>query len=269
MTSPRAAKSIIAGNFRPGHSGWCGGAIYMIDHPHLKRSKYNPHTTQTGAYVQAEVDLGKLCRMQRTCNNGASGKCCTYPATRGHSTWGAQNAGCNSIIWNPGDGDEYIIWHPDQVKSKKLYKCTKQRECQNLFPDLTFGQDGVVDYLGNVPSEAATAEKSVVGACPVNYPKCYTSGDCVAASCSTGCTTWHLASGPDVEPGEQYNWINGNGGKNVCVSDYKAVQQPSSKNGKCCFGLQGADCASANNCQGGWCGESETQCQHCNGHWCA
>merc|ERR1719401_2655960 len=88
LTGPTAAKSIISTNFRPGSGGWCGGAIYLINTPHLPKSKYNPRTTTDGAYVQLQVKMGKMCRMQRTCNNGRSGNCCTYPQTGGKGTAG-------------------------------------------------------------------------------------------------------------------------------------------------------------------------------------
>merc|ERR1712125_283771 len=104
LTSPENAKSILKTPYRPGNSGWCGGAIYLLDHPNLPKSKYNPHTTTDGTYVELQVKMGKMCTMKRTCNDGASGKCCTYPQTGGKGVVGAQNAGCNSIQWDPGDG---------------------------------------------------------------------------------------------------------------------------------------------------------------------
>jgi len=134
MTSPQNALSIINGHFHVGSGGWCGGAIYMIDHPHLKTSKYNPRTTSTGAYVEITVNLGKLCRYHRTCNDGRSGKCCTGQ-DGSHGIAGAAAAGCNSIVWDPGDGDEYIIWNTQGVISKQIYSCDKP-ECAKLFPKL-------------------------------------------------------------------------------------------------------------------------------------
>lgn len=38
---------------------------------------------------------------------------------------------------------------------------------------------------------------------------------------------------------------------------------PSPSSGSCCYG------GCAGNCQGGWCGQSESHCEeNCNGHWC-
>merc|ERR1712187_417782 len=117
--------------------------IYLINKPFLPKSKWDPKTTKGGAYIEAQVEFGKMCDMVRTCNSGLSGQCCTYQATGGHGTTGAAAAGCNSILWNPGDGNEWIIWDSKQVLSTKLYKCY-QPECSQLFPDLTFDSDGVV-----------------------------------------------------------------------------------------------------------------------------
>eukprot|EP00927_Polykrikos_kofoidii_P056415 TRINITY_DN50531_c0_g1_i1.p1 TRINITY_DN50531_c0_g1~~TRINITY_DN50531_c0_g1_i1.p1 ORF type:complete len:538 (-),score=70.65 TRINITY_DN50531_c0_g1_i1:137-1552(-) len=41
---------------------------------------------------------------------------------------------------------------------------------------------------------------------------------------------------------------------------------PPSGSGQCCWG---ASCATASNCQGGWCGDSQDHCEkNCNGMWC-
>jgi len=43
---------------------------------------------------------------------------------------------------------------------------------------------------------------------------------------------------------------------------------PSPKAGKCCYG--GSTCAKATSCQGGWCGQSQGNCENnCNGKWCS
>merc|ERR1711972_528069 len=45
-TAVKWAKAIVKEGFRPGHSGWCGGAIYFIDQPYLPRSKFAPGVTE-------------------------------------------------------------------------------------------------------------------------------------------------------------------------------------------------------------------------------
>jgi len=115
-TSLAAAKKIVAGNFRRGRSGWCGPGIYFTPSPGLKRSKMNPRTTKTGAIIQAKVRMGKICSIKRP-------PCKTHG---GYGTKGAAKVGCGSIRFNPGDGDEYIIWNAAQVMSKKIL-CTPCR----------------------------------------------------------------------------------------------------------------------------------------------
>eukprot|EP00930_Biecheleria_cincta_P004685 TRINITY_DN105603_c0_g1_i1.p1 TRINITY_DN105603_c0_g1~~TRINITY_DN105603_c0_g1_i1.p1 ORF type:complete len:330 (+),score=19.54 TRINITY_DN105603_c0_g1_i1:99-1088(+) len=123
MTSPQDAQLIMQSNFRPGSGGWCGGAIYLVNTPSLPRTKFNPQTTKSGAWIELKVNMGTMCQMHRTCNDGRSGRCCV--GSTGYSgVDGAQGAGCNSMLWNPGDGNEYIIWHPEQILSKRVCSCT-------------------------------------------------------------------------------------------------------------------------------------------------
>lgn len=136
MTSPANAKSILGSKLHAGSVGWCGGAIYVMNKPLLQHSKFNPKTTTTGAWLAIEIDMGKMCRMSRPprCNDGATGYCCKGPDQEVHyGTKGAAAAGCNSIVFNPGDGDEWNIWDASQIKSKKLHSCTTP-ECAQLFP---------------------------------------------------------------------------------------------------------------------------------------
>jgi len=45
---------------------------------------------------------------------------------------------------------------------------------------------------------------------------------------------------------------------------------PSPSTGKCCYGASGATCAKMDSCQGGWCGQSQSNCEgNCNGRWCS
>jgi len=131
-TSPEAAKLIVSGNFRPGHGGWCGGAIYFTSIPHLPKSKYNPKTTQGGAVIEVQVDMGRTADSTRPdgCNDGGSGRCCPI-AGGGHGTRGAQAANYNSIRFNPGDGDEFLIWNPAQVLSKRIL-CEGDHQCYKM-----------------------------------------------------------------------------------------------------------------------------------------
>merc|ERR1712146_286064 len=43
----------------------------------------------------------------------------------------------------------------------------------------------------------------------------------------------------------------------------KPPSPPAPSAGQCCYG------GCSGNCQGGWCGQSQSQCEgNCNGHWC-
>merc|ERR1712050_259384 len=110
-TSPEIAELILKEGFKPGRGGWCGGAIYFIDHPHLPRSKFNPVTTKTGAVIEAQVDMGRMARMDRKCNKWF-----------GHGVAPAVRHGYNSVTFNPGDGDEYVILSNDRVLSTRRYQ---------------------------------------------------------------------------------------------------------------------------------------------------
>jgi len=111
-TAVKWANAIVKEGFRPGHGGWCGGAIYFIDHPYLARSKFAPGVTEAGAILEAKVRMGRMAtHFDRHCKGYG-----------GHGRWAAQNRGYNSIRFNPGDGNEFIIWHPSQVVSVRIWK---------------------------------------------------------------------------------------------------------------------------------------------------
>lgn len=121
-TSRGIANLILNSNFKPGSQGWCGGAVYFMDYPGLPKSKEDPLTTQRGAIVEARVDLGKVCQSTRNknCRESRRGTCCPMLGG-GHGIQGAAAAGCGSILWNPGDGNEYVIWDTRRILSRKIY----------------------------------------------------------------------------------------------------------------------------------------------------
>jgi len=110
-TSPEVAELILKEGFKPGSGGWCGGAIYFIDHPHLPKSKYNPVTTKDGAIIEARVDMGRMATMDRKCNAGF-----------GHGVSAAVSHGFESVTFNPGDGAEYVIHSNSRVISTRRYQ---------------------------------------------------------------------------------------------------------------------------------------------------
>ncbi|CAE8618458.1 unnamed protein product [Polarella glacialis] len=103
MTSPEVAVLILASAFRPGHSGWCGGAIYFFTSPDVPATKLGPDSS-SGAVIEATVDLGRMAHLDATCQ-------------------GADEARLNydSITFNPGDGAEYLVFSSDRVRSMRRY----------------------------------------------------------------------------------------------------------------------------------------------------
>ena len=102
-TSPETAEKILESSFRPGSSGWCGGAIYFYTSPRIPKSKLGPDS-QTGAVIQAEVDLGTNIQLDSKCE-GADDARKKY----------------DSVSFNPGDGLEYLVFSPDRVISMSRF----------------------------------------------------------------------------------------------------------------------------------------------------
>lgn len=102
-TSPAAARSILATGFRPGHTGYCGAAIYFYGRPNVPSTKLGP-SSQRGAVIEAKVDLGTMAHLDSTCD-GADAVRRRY----------------DSATFNPGDGDEYVIFSKARVISMRRY----------------------------------------------------------------------------------------------------------------------------------------------------
>jgi hypothetical protein len=108
QTSPEIGPLILAEGFRPGSAGWCGGAIYFATSPEATVTKAIGADSHTGFMIQAEVCLGKLRRMPSTCDIYMNG---------GNLT----SEGYDSITFDPGDGDEYVVYSKDRVVSTRQY----------------------------------------------------------------------------------------------------------------------------------------------------
>mmetsp|Transcript_92944 Transcript_92944/g.240083 ORF Transcript_92944/g.240083 Transcript_92944/m.240083 type:complete len:201 (+) Transcript_92944:86-688(+) len=106
LTSPEIADKILVEGFRPGSFGFCGGAIYFMNTPHIPITKVLLPTSHHGAIVEARVDMG---RMKTIWNHYCGG-------------WQtALTMGFNSIKFNPGDGDEFIIYDKHRVISTRRW----------------------------------------------------------------------------------------------------------------------------------------------------
>jgi len=123
ITNPEAGASILKSSFRPGHQGWCGGAIYFAPDPSECWHKAAPGMLAKGFFmIEAVVDVGRSKTMPNYCT---SPSICTLTSivwcgadSKNRETEVASQ-GYDSLTFNPGDGVEYIIWDPSRVKSMK------------------------------------------------------------------------------------------------------------------------------------------------------
>lgn len=121
QTSTTAGPLILKGSFRRGHSGWCGGGIYFADSKESTYAKATGVDSHLGFIIEAIVDLGftkylpYYCTSSPACWGGFHYDCVD------HSFQGDrfQSEGYDSISFNPGDGQEYMIWNSSRVLSMK------------------------------------------------------------------------------------------------------------------------------------------------------
>mmetsp|Transcript_80119 Transcript_80119/g.166657 ORF Transcript_80119/g.166657 Transcript_80119/m.166657 type:complete len:430 (+) Transcript_80119:1156-2445(+) len=105
QTSPDICNSILREGFHLGHSGWCGGAIYFALSQAATETKATGVDSHKGCMLQAQVYLGKIKYMGKTCGR--------VNADQVHS-WGF-----DSIVFDPGDGQELVVYRPSQVSHIK------------------------------------------------------------------------------------------------------------------------------------------------------
>lgn len=108
QTSPEIAALILKSNFRPGTRGWCGGGIYFATTPEATDKKAIGADSHTGAILVAVVDVGTVLQMPPTCDRSITGLA-------------VMEMGYDSIEFNPGDGDEFVVYSPDRVTNIMLY----------------------------------------------------------------------------------------------------------------------------------------------------
>lgn len=109
QTSPRACQLIIQSNFRPGTRGWCGGGIYFATSPAATNTKAIGPDSHKGCILQAEVDVGHVKYMSRTCDRQLTGQ----------KVW-AQHF--DSVSFDPGDGQEFIVYSSNRVSNIRMYR---------------------------------------------------------------------------------------------------------------------------------------------------
>jgi len=102
-TSPQIAAAILSSGFRPGGAGWCGGAIYFYSSPQIPATKLGPQS-HSGAVIEAKVSMGRTAYLDSQC--------------RGHEE---ARRNYDSIMFNPGDGEEFIVFSGSRVVSMRRY----------------------------------------------------------------------------------------------------------------------------------------------------
>ncbi|CAE8654112.1 unnamed protein product [Polarella glacialis] len=89
----------------PRRSGYCGGGIYFATSPEATGRKAIGPDSQKGFILKATVKLGKVKQMGSQCDRSMSGG-------------QLKGSGFDSIHFNPGDGDEYVVYSSSNVISQ-------------------------------------------------------------------------------------------------------------------------------------------------------
>lgn len=103
QTGESVGMTILREGFHPGTVGWCGGGIYFATSPEATETKAIGPDSHKGFMIEARVVL----HGDRRCT------------ADGHHLNSARAAaqGYDSISFNPGDGDEYIVFSSSRVLS--------------------------------------------------------------------------------------------------------------------------------------------------------
>jgi len=102
QTSKKLGPIILETGFKPGSEGWCGGAIYFAKTRAATYTKAIGVDSHQGFMIEAQVDLGRVLHLES--------KCIGYERV---------SEGFDSIIFNPGDGDEIVVYSKDRILSTK------------------------------------------------------------------------------------------------------------------------------------------------------
>lgn len=102
QTGPDIGPLILRNGFRLGSQGWCGGAIYFAMTPEATITKAIGADSHVGYLIQAKVRVGNVQNMPAMCDNTMTG----------HQL---HSQGFDTILFNPGDGPEAVIYRSSQV----------------------------------------------------------------------------------------------------------------------------------------------------------
>lgn len=107
---------ILKEGFHLGKVGWCGGGIYFAMSPEATQTKAIGPDSHKGFMIEAQVSIGQMAHADKECvMNGQ------------HLNAGAvHGVGLDSVLFDPGDGNELIVYCTSQVLSAKAYpwKCS-------------------------------------------------------------------------------------------------------------------------------------------------
>eukprot|EP00441_Pelagodinium_beii_P047321 CAMPEP_0197621744 /NCGR_PEP_ID=MMETSP1338-20131121/2226_1 /TAXON_ID=43686 ORGANISM="Pelagodinium beii, Strain RCC1491" /NCGR_SAMPLE_ID=MMETSP1338 /ASSEMBLY_ACC=CAM_ASM_000754 /LENGTH=231 /DNA_ID=CAMNT_0043191281 /DNA_START=121 /DNA_END=816 /DNA_ORIENTATION=+ len=123
MTTGAAGASILKSEFRSGHDGWCGGGIYFAVSPYDCWHKATAKSQSSDVFmIEAVVDLGKskpmpyYCTSNPVCTMYTVAYCGIDKESRADAM---QKEGYDSMTFNPGDGQEFVIFQGSRVRSMK------------------------------------------------------------------------------------------------------------------------------------------------------
>lgn len=117
QTSIDLCHKIVQTGFRPGGSGWCGGAIYFSSTMRGTFGEAVGYHSHQGCVISAKLDMGKVKRMPRSCDTSMTG--------------GKLRAmGYDSIAFNDGagTGTQYVVYDPSRVHGAHIVWTSKRHE---------------------------------------------------------------------------------------------------------------------------------------------
>uniref|UniRef100_A0A7S1RPY7 SMB domain-containing protein n=1 Tax=Alexandrium catenella TaxID=2925 RepID=A0A7S1RPY7_ALECA len=114
QTSPDIGELILKNGFKPGTRGWCGGAMYFATSPQATVTKALGLDSHRGFLIEAEVFLGKVKQMPPWCDMKMT-------AEKLHKE------GYDSVVFNPIDGDEHVIYNSSQVLATRRFPVSSPR----------------------------------------------------------------------------------------------------------------------------------------------
>lgn len=124
QTSAHNGQRIIKSNFHMGHVGWCGAGIYFAMSPGATYGKAKGPNSHLGFIIEAKVNVGRVKHMHGWyCTTSPN---CHRPyhncQDRKNQGPAFKRMGYDSIMFNPGDGTEVVIWDSHRVLSMRHYR---------------------------------------------------------------------------------------------------------------------------------------------------